>query len=96
MGAYQAIANDGTKVPLSLVESCTKADGTVQDTDAGASTQVVSASTASQVRELLENVAVQGGNAKATAISGYRVGLKTERVRSPTAPATRAASTSRP
>lgn len=77
MGAYQAIANDGTKIPLSLVESCTAADGTVQASDAGASTQVVSASTASQVRELLENVAVQGGNAKATAISGYRVGLKT-------------------
>ncbi|MDQ1203796.1 penicillin-binding protein 2 [Microbacterium sp. SORGH_AS_0862] len=77
MGAYQAIANDGTKIPLSLVESCTTADGTVQASDAGASTQVVSASTASQVRELLENVAVQGGNAKATAISGYRVGLKT-------------------
>ena len=30
-GAYQAIANDGVKVPLSLVESCTKPDGEVAD-----------------------------------------------------------------
>lgn len=77
MGAYQAIANDGTKVPLSLVESCTLADGTVEATDTSATTQVVSADTATQVQQLLENVAVQGGNARATAISGYRIGLKT-------------------
>ncbi|MBZ4486648.1 penicillin-binding protein 2 [Microbacterium sp. cx-55] len=77
MGAYQAIANDGVKVPLSLVQSCTHADGTVETPDAGASTQVVSASTAQQVREMLENVAVQGGNARAIAINGYRLGIKT-------------------
>ena len=28
-GAYDAIANDGVRMPLSLVESCTTADGTV-------------------------------------------------------------------
>ncbi|MCC4907615.1 penicillin-binding protein 2 [Microbacterium sp. cx-59] len=77
MGAYQAIANDGVKVPLSLVQSCTHADGTVETPDSGASTQVVSASTAQQVREMLENVAVQGGNARAIAINGYRLGIKT-------------------
>jgi cell division protein FtsI (penicillin-binding protein 3) len=77
MGAYQAIANDGAKVPLSLIESCTLSDGTVQATDVGATTQVISASTAQQVREMLENVFVQGGNSKAVAIDGYRVGGKT-------------------
>lgn len=77
MGAYQAIANDGVKVPLSLVQSCTHADGTVETPDTGDTTQVVSASTAQQVREMLENVAVQGGNARAIAISGYRLGIKT-------------------
>ena len=30
-GAYAAIANDGVRMPLSLVESCTEADGTVVD-----------------------------------------------------------------
>ena len=77
VGAYQALANDGVKEPLSLVESCTLADGTVEATDAGAPSQVVSASTAQQVREMLENVAIQGGNSKAVAIDGYRVGIKT-------------------
>ena len=77
MGAYQAIANDGLKVPLSLVESCTLPDGTVQATDPGETSQVLKTSTAEQVQELLENVAVQGGNARAIAIDGYRTGIKT-------------------
>jgi cell division protein FtsI (penicillin-binding protein 3) len=77
MGAYQTIANDGLKEPLSLVESCTRSDGTVETTDAGEPTQVLSPGSAQQVRELLENVAVQGGNARAIAIDGYRTGIKT-------------------
>ncbi|WP_159499648.1 penicillin-binding protein 2 [Microbacterium sp. 18062] len=77
VGAYQAIANDGLKVPLSLVESCTLADGTVEETDAGPPTQVVSSSSAEQVQQMLENVFVQGSLSKALAIDGYRVAGKT-------------------
>ncbi|MEV7694529.1 penicillin-binding protein 2 [Microbacterium sp. NPDC089189] len=77
VGAYQSIANDGLKVPLSLVESCTAPDGTVSQTDPGPATQVVSASTAQQVQQMLENVLVQGGLSKAVAVSGYRLAGKT-------------------
>lgn len=77
MGAYEAIANGGTKLPLSLVESCTKADGTVETPQLPDPTQVVSPQTAGEVRDMLENVAMQGTNADAIRIPGYRVGIKT-------------------
>ena len=77
VGAYQTIANDGRKVPLSLVRSCTRADGTVEPTDPGEPTQVLRPETATQVQEMLENVLVQGSLAKSVAISGYRIAGKT-------------------
>jgi cell division protein FtsI (penicillin-binding protein 3) len=77
VGAYQAIANDGLKVPLKLVESCTHADGTVEQNDAGDATQVVSPETATQVQQMLENVLLQGSLSKTVAISGYRIAGKT-------------------
>ncbi|GAA2847974.1 peptidoglycan D,D-transpeptidase FtsI family protein [Microbacterium arabinogalactanolyticum] len=76
-GAYQAIANDGKKIDLSLVESCTDADGTVHEATAPQSEQIIKPETAAAVRQMLENVAVQGGNAKTTKVDGYRIGLKT-------------------
>ena len=76
-GAYQAIANDGKKVDLSLVESCTAADGTVTESADPATEQVVSEETADDVQRMLENVAVQGSLAKRTEVPGYRIGLKT-------------------
>lgn len=76
-GAYQAIANDGKKIDLSLVESCTAADGTVTESADPATEQVVSEATAEDVQQMLENVAVQGSLAKRTAVPGYRIGLKT-------------------
>ena len=82
-GAYQAIANDGKKIDLSLVESCTAADGTVTEAADPESEQVVSPGTAEQVQELLENVAVQGSLADRTKIDGYRIGLKTGSAQKP-------------
>ncbi|WP_309128660.1 penicillin-binding protein 2 [Microbacterium sp.] len=76
-GAYQAIANGGKKVELSLVESCTSADGTVVDAEKPATEQIISEKTAADVRRMLENVAVQGGNAKSIEVPGYRIGAKT-------------------
>ncbi|WP_460773409.1 peptidoglycan D,D-transpeptidase FtsI family protein [Microbacterium sp. GXF7504] len=77
VGAYQTIANDGLRVPLSLIDSCTLADGTVEETDAGDPVQVLSAQTAIQTQQMLENVLVQGSLAKSVEISGYRVAGKT-------------------
>lgn len=76
-GAYQAIANGGEKIDLSLIESCTGADGTVVTPDAPAHEQVVTEQTAAQLTRMLENVAVQGGNADRIQVPGYRVTSKT-------------------
>jgi cell division protein FtsI (penicillin-binding protein 3) len=76
-GVYQALGNSGKKIDLSLVESCTDADGTVHKPETPASEQIVKPETAKEVLRILENVAVQGGNARAIEIPGYRIGIKT-------------------
>lgn len=76
-GAYQAIANGGEKIDLSLIESCTLDDGTVVTPEAPKHEQVVSEGAADQVVRILENVAAQGGLAKQVEIPGYRVAIKT-------------------
>lgn len=77
VGAYQAIANGGEKIDLSLIESCTSGDGEVVKPDAPAHEQIVKESTADTVARMLENVAVQGGLAEQIEVPGYRVGIKT-------------------
>lgn len=76
-GAYQALANDGKKIDLSLVESCTDADGTVHEEPTPASEQIIKPETAKDVQRMLENVAVQGGLSKTVKVPGYRIGIKT-------------------
>jgi len=76
-GAYQAIANDGVKVPLSIVESCTEADGTVENPPLPEPERILSEQTATSVQSMLENVFVQGLLAPRVAIPGYRVAGKT-------------------
>jgi len=82
-GAYQAIANGGEKIDLSLVESCTLDDGTVVKPEAPEHKQIISESTADQVSRILENVAVQGGLADQVSIPGYRVAIKTGTAQKP-------------
>lgn len=77
MSVYQTIANDGVRMPLSLVESCTKPDGTVVTPDLPEPERVIESSTAEQVSLMLENVAVQGTLADDIAIPGYRLAVKT-------------------
>ncbi|MDQ0725059.1 penicillin-binding protein 2 [Microbacterium sp. W4I20] len=76
-GAYQAIANGGEKIDLSLVESCTGADGTVATPEKPKHEQIVTEKTAGELTRMLENVAVQGGNADRIKVPGYRVTSKT-------------------
>ena len=60
--AYQAIANGGVKVPLSLVESCTSANGKVTEVRPAPKPQRVFDPTKdAELSRMLENVAVQGG-----------------------------------
>lgn len=77
MEAYDAIANGGVRMPLSLVESCTKADGTVVTPTLPAPTQVISADTSAKMREVLENVALQANYSKQIEVPGYRIAVKT-------------------
>jgi len=75
--AYQALGNGGVHVPLTLVEGCEWADGTVTGTPSTESTQVVSASAAAQTVAMMENVVSQGGLSQELSIPGYRVAAKT-------------------
>lgn len=76
-GAYQAIANGGEKIDLSLIESCTLGDGTVVKPDAPKHEQIISEQTAAEVSRILENVSVQGGLSQQIEVPGYRVASKT-------------------
>ncbi len=77
VNAYQTLANGGVRMPLSLVEGCTAADGTVTDVPDATGQRVVSESTATDVSLMLENVATQGTLAKQIAVPGYRLAVKT-------------------
>ncbi|MGV9192826.1 peptidoglycan D,D-transpeptidase FtsI family protein [Microbacterium sp. MC2] len=77
VSVYQTIANGGVRQPLSLVESCTKADGTVVTPDLPAPERVIEESTAETVGLMLENVFAQGTLADDIRIDGYRMAGKT-------------------
>jgi cell division protein FtsI (penicillin-binding protein 3) len=74
---YQALGNDGKKVPLTLIASCTAADGTVSYPNSGPTTQVVSPFAAQQVRQMMETVTTQGYLHNQITIPGYRIASKT-------------------
>lgn len=75
--AYSTIANGGVKLPVSLIERCTAADGTVTTPARAAPKRIVSAKAAHQTVQMLENVATKGWLAAKVTIPGYRVGIKT-------------------
>jgi len=74
---YQTLGNDGVRMPLTLVEGCTKADGTVVDQPSTQGTRVVSAATAQSVRSMMETVYQEGPSAKYLQIPGYNIATKT-------------------
>lgn len=77
LGAYQAIANGGVKLPLSLVESCTHPDGTVEKLDIGAPERVISEQASQTTVGMLESVVTGGWLSSQLSIPGYRVAAKT-------------------
>lgn len=77
LSAYQALANDGVRVPLTLVAGCTKPDGTVVDLPSTEQTRVISASAAETTVNMLESVVTGGWLASQLRIPGYRVAAKT-------------------
>jgi len=80
---YQTVANGGVRIPPRVVQSTTTPDGTVHPTAQPAGIQVMSASTAEQVRTMLESVTLPGGTGVKAAIPGYRVAGKTGTAQQP-------------
>lgn len=81
--AYQALANGGVMVPLSLVKGCKQADGTLTDVPKKTETRVVKASTSQTVLDMLESVVQQGSNSKVLKTPGYRIAAKTGTAQEP-------------
>lgn len=82
-GVYQTIANGGTRVPPSVVVSCTDAEGNVETVDHGSPVEVVSEDTASTMMKILENVVEQSWIKPHVSIPGYRVAGKTGTAQQP-------------
>ncbi|MCU1656108.1 MAG: ftsI, partial [Pseudonocardiales bacterium] len=80
---YQAIANDGVRIPPRIVQSVTAANGTVSKTQQPAGIPVVDAKTAATVRTMLESVTMPGGTGVKAAIPGFRVAGKTGTAQQP-------------
>jgi len=74
---FQTVANDGVRMPPTLVAGTENADGTSTPAPAPKGTRVVSPEVAKQVREMLEGVVGKDGTAPEAEIPGYRVAGKT-------------------
>lgn len=75
--AYQAIANGGVQLPLTLVQGCTTPDGTVVDLPSTDATRIVSESAAKTTVKMLESVVTGGALSRELTIPGYQVAAKT-------------------
>ncbi len=73
---YQSLGNDGVRVPVKLTDGCEWPDGTVTDTPAGQTRQVVSQSAAQQTVNMMEMVALHSYSSDDLTIPGYRVAAK--------------------
>jgi cell division protein FtsI (penicillin-binding protein 3) len=75
---YQTLGNGGVKMPLTLVEGCQWADGTVTDAPAATEgTRVVSEYAADTTVDMMANLVTQGGLSSELTIPGYNVAAKT-------------------
>ncbi|ALL79043.1 cell division protein FtsI [Pseudonocardia sp. EC080610-09] len=80
-GMYQAIANDGVRIPPRVVASTTGPDGVRVPAEAAAPVEVMSPQTAQTLRTMLtavtQNERGQAGTGPAAAVPGYEVAGKT-------------------
>ena len=74
---FATIANDGVRVPPTVVAGTTDANGNYSKANQGKAERVISAQTAQQLRAMLESVVSNNGTAPSAAIPGYRVAGKT-------------------
>lgn len=83
VSAYQALANGGTRIPLTMVAGCKQADGTVTDAPKPTPVKVVSADAATTTLGMLESVTTTGELSKQLKIPGYNVAAKTGTAQQP-------------
>ncbi|KIP52409.1 peptidoglycan D,D-transpeptidase FtsI family protein [Leucobacter komagatae] len=76
-GVFQAIANDGVRIPPSIVKSCTSASGKVTEPDHGDPVKVLSPEAAITTQDMLETTGTDGLVKDLVTIPGYRIGGKT-------------------
>lgn len=82
-GMYQAIANDGMRIPPRIVRATVDADGNRTATEHPEGVQVVSEQTAATVRDMFRSVTqrdpmgYQQGTGAAASVEGYQVSGKT-------------------
>ncbi len=82
-GMYQAIANDGVRIPPRILKATIAPDGTRTDEPRPEGVQVVSPETAKAVRNMMRAVVqrdptgVQQGTGPAAAVEGYQIAGKT-------------------
>ncbi|GAA4154314.1 penicillin-binding protein 2 [Gryllotalpicola daejeonensis] len=81
--AYQAMANDGVMVPLSLVKGCKQADGTMTDVPKKTTTRVIKSSTSKTMLDMLESVPQKNASDAALKTPGYRLAAKTGTAQEP-------------
>jgi len=74
---FATIANDGVRVTPTVVAGTTDASGNYLPAKDQKTKRVVSASTAKEIRKMLESVVSANGTAPTAAIPGYRVAGKT-------------------
>ena len=91
-GMYQAIANDGVRVPPRIIKAVTKPDGTVVPAAKPDPVPVVSPQTAKTVRDMMRAVMqkdpkdyLQNGTGYPAAIAGYQLSGKTGTAQQPDA-----------
>jgi cell division protein FtsI (penicillin-binding protein 3) len=82
-GMYQAIANDGVRIPPRIIKTTVAADGTRTDEPRPDGVRVVSPETAKTVRHMLQATVqrdprgVQQGTGSQAAVDGYQISGKT-------------------
>ncbi|HWU47158.1 MAG TPA: penicillin-binding protein 2 [Humibacter sp.] len=85
LSAYQTIANGGVRVPLTLVDGCKNADGTITSAPSGKGTRIIAKKTSQEVLGMLENV-LKGGPLSTlpdTEFPGYTIAAKTGTAQEP-------------
>jgi cell division protein FtsI (penicillin-binding protein 3) len=76
-GVFQTIANNGLRMPPSLIKGIRNPDGSLSAITRPTPVQVVSPAVAAQVRTMLEGVVSSEGTAPEARVEGYRVAGKT-------------------